>query len=239
VGIATGARSALTVVDVDLHRDGHTSLELLRTVGCTLPLTYMAYTGGGGFHLFYRQPLGMTVPNTVGRLPNVCAALPGIDLRGDGGYVVAAPSLHVSGRRYQWCSRQPDGLALLPEWLWSRPPPPPSSGGQGARRHRPSGSSPYGAAALAREVEAVRGLVKGGRNDGLNRSAFALGTLVAGGELTEEVVHRELVAAAVAGGLGFQEANRTVGSGLRAGAGSPRTAPQSRRRTVTRWRDQP
>jgi len=77
-----------------------------------LPVTVEALTGGGGRHLYFRHP-GLTTANRVG-----LAA--GVDLRGDGGCVVAPPSLHASGRHYAWADeRSPDetGLAPLPEWL--------------------------------------------------------------------------------------------------------------------------
>lgn len=222
VGIATGARSRLVVVDVDLERGGRTSLPVLRAAGHDLRTTLRTLTGGGGFHLYYRQPAGLIVPNTAGRLPNVGALLPGIDLRGDGGYVVAPPSVHVSARAYRW-SEPSRHLVLLPEWLWPRPPPP--SPVSALPRARSVADSPYGTAALAAEVEGVRRLVVGQRNDGLNRAAFALGTLVAGGELAEDVVFQELLAAGVGVGLGEREAQATIRSGLRAGAEVPRRAP--------------
>lgn len=225
VGIATGSISGLTVVDVDLDKGGRASLESLRTGGHALPETLRADTGGGGFHLFYRQPVGMAVSNTAGRLPNVADALPGIDLRGDGGYVVAAPSRHATGRHYRWRDAQSSELALLPTWLWPRSRP--RHDHDVLPRHRASGASAYGHAALVREIYAVRRLVEGQRNDGLNRAAFCLGTLVAGGELAEEAVFGELLAAAIVVGLSETEARATIGNGLRAGGKEPRRAPDS------------
>ena len=87
-------------------------------------------------------------------------------------------------------------------------------------------------AALGAETEAVRRLVEGQRNHGLNRAAFCLGTLVAGGELAEDLVCRELLTAALAVGLGESEARRTINSGLRAGAGHPRTVPERGRALI-------
>lgn len=228
VGIATGARSGLAIIDVDVKAGGRASLLGLRSGRGVLPFTLLAYTGGGGFHLYYRQPAGLRVPNTVGRLPNVDGALPGIDMRGDGGYVVAPPSVHASGVPYRWASRQPAEPAPLPRWLWPPPRSPLSAIGRRCRPH-PGGGSPYGMAAIAAETEAVRRLVEGQRNHGLNRAAFSLGTLVAGGELAEDLVHRELLAAALAVGLGELEARRTIRSGLRAGVAVPRQAPRSGR----------
>ena len=62
----------------------------------------------------------------------------------------------------------------------------------------------------------------GERNNGLNRAAYSLGRLVAGGEVATELVYGELLAAALATGLGHREASRTIRSGLRAGATRPR-----------------
>jgi hypothetical protein len=223
VGVATGARSGLTVVDVDVKGGGRASLATLHAAGLVLPPTLKAFTGGGGFHLFYRQPENLAVQNCVGRLPNVAGPVPGVDLRGDGGYVVAPPSVHVSGFSYRWSTRQPSDMAMLPRWMWPRPPPPPSA--EVRLRPCPTGASPYGLAALQREIEAVRRLVVGERNHGLNRTAFSLGRLVAGGELAGDEVHRELLAAALAVGLTDGEARATIRSGMGAGARSPRRAP--------------
>lgn len=105
IGIVTGAVSGLVVLD----EDGPDAQESLR--GRVLPPTPTARTGKG-YHRYFRHP-GRPVPNAV-------RILPGLDVRGDGGYVMAPPSVHPSGRRYEWV----DGLspwdvppAPLPEWL--------------------------------------------------------------------------------------------------------------------------
>lgn len=224
VGVATGVRSHLAVVDVDPHSGGEAALDAVAAAGGAFPVTFLVATGGGGFHLYYRQPRRVTLPNTVARLPGVDGDLSGIDMRGDGGYVVAPPSLHASGRRYQWARHQPERMADLPGWLLP-PPLPPARPALPGHPRTPGGA--YGAAALSREAAAVRRLVPGQRNDGLNRAAFALGSLVAGGELAEDVVAREPVAATAHVGLGRREASRTVQSGLRAGTHTPRPGYQS------------
>jgi Bifunctional DNA primase/polymerase, N-terminal/Primase C terminal 1 (PriCT-1) len=71
-----------------------------------------AVTGGGGRHFYFAHPGGFT--------PNRAGLTQGIDLRGDGGYVVAPPSLHPSGKHYAWAGgRSPDAMApaVLPRWL--------------------------------------------------------------------------------------------------------------------------
>lgn len=219
VGIATGVASGLVVVDVDLPRGGRESLRVLQDSGRTLPRTLTAHTGGGALHLFYSGPGRRPVRNTAGRVPGVDGPLAGIDVRGDGGYVVAPPSVHACGGRYRW---RGGTLAPLPAWAWP-PPSQPRRAAAVSPRHSAEASA-YGLAALAREVEAVRGRPVGYRNDALNRAAFSLGRLVAGGELPENLVFEALLAAAMATGLGQREADRTIRSGLTAGEALPRRA---------------
>lgn len=103
---ATGAESGIVAVDLDRKpgRDGVASLAALGTV----PRTRTIRTGSGGLHLYFRHP-GGRYPNTAGKLG------PGIDTRGDGGYVVAPGSGHVSGGAYTLLiDCEP---AELPAWL--------------------------------------------------------------------------------------------------------------------------
>src|SRR5262245_64327499 len=109
IGIVTGG--GLLVVDVDPRHDGDASLADLERVHGPLPDTPRGRTGGGGLHVYF------AVDQAVGNCTNLA---PGIDLRGEGGYVVAPPSLHASGRRYVWeLGASPDDvpLALAPRWL--------------------------------------------------------------------------------------------------------------------------
>ena len=94
VGVCTGANSGLMVLDIDPRHGGDESLaEFAREHGESLS-TVEAITGGGGRHLVFKHP-GGSVGNRVGLLP-------GIDVRGDGGYIVAPPSNHASGGQYCW-----------------------------------------------------------------------------------------------------------------------------------------
>jgi hypothetical protein len=92
IGIATGRDSGVFVVDVD-GEEGRKSLERLKQEHGWDAKTLTARTGKG-FHLYFANP-GERVKNRV-RL------LPGIDVRGEGGYVVAPPSVHASGVTYAW-----------------------------------------------------------------------------------------------------------------------------------------
>ena len=112
IGIVTGSTSKLIVLDIDPHHGGDDSFEhIVRRFG-RLSATVEARTGGGGWHLYFEHP-GYPVRNRVG-------IRQGIDLRGDGGYVVAPPSVHPSGKRYAWLpghSPEERRLAPLPGWL--------------------------------------------------------------------------------------------------------------------------
>jgi hypothetical protein len=112
IGIVTGTVSGLVVLDVDVRHAGDVALEQLEREHGRLPATVECRTGGGGRHLYFAHP-GALVRNKVGLAP-------GIDIRGDGGYVVAPPSVHASGVRYTWAEgRTPEsiGIAPLPDWL--------------------------------------------------------------------------------------------------------------------------
>ena len=66
-------------------------------------------TGGGGLHIYLSAQPNITIRNSAGQLGD------GIDVRGHGGYVVAPPSKHISGKEYEWTADK--DLAPVPEWL--------------------------------------------------------------------------------------------------------------------------
>lgn len=106
IGFATGGD--LFVVDIDKNSGGY---ESLKPYG-KLKATVCVKTGGGGSHHYYRIPKGLKVPNKVG-------ILRGVDLRSDGGLVVAPGSAHISGGHYAWmpgCS--PEELEITEPDLW-------------------------------------------------------------------------------------------------------------------------
>lgn len=107
IGVVTGAVSGIVVLDVDGPR-GDKSLHDNRL---ELPCTVVSLTGNG-LHYFFKH-LRAHAPTRAG-------ILPGLDIRGEGGYVVVPPSIHPTGRRYAWGEHSsPDDvdIAPLPEWL--------------------------------------------------------------------------------------------------------------------------
>ena len=210
VGIATGP---LVVVDVD-GEPGHAALVALQTRnGRALPATPWVQTARGR-HLYFLAP-GLDIPNSSGRIGR------GVDIRGVGGYVVAPPSRHASGRRYRWHGLH-GGIAMLPHWLARELTTPPAINRPTtpATVRVPDG---YLRAALAGELERITAAPRGTRNDTLNRAAFRLGQL-ADHRDDADALKAPLLGAALAIGLGEREARATINSGVHAGLKRPRSA---------------
>jgi len=117
IGMPTGAPSGLWVLDVDRRPDkpGDQTLSDLEDQHGRLPETWQALTQSGGWHLYFSLPTdGRRVVSRASQLG------PGLDVRGEGGYVILPPSVGASGR-YEWeASSDPDdggALAAAPEWL--------------------------------------------------------------------------------------------------------------------------
>jgi hypothetical protein len=112
IGIATGETSGVWVLDID-GDEGEATLRALETEHGALPPTVEAITGGGGRHLYFRLA-DEPISNSAGKIG------PGIDVRGDGGYVLAPPSLHPCGGRYQWSVDSAAEFAAAPDWLTAK-----------------------------------------------------------------------------------------------------------------------
>jgi hypothetical protein len=113
IGVATGKESGLIVLDVDPRNGGDESLAKLIEQHGALPETVSVSTGGGGKHYYFAYPNG-----TVKGGSNVLGK--GLDLKADGGYVVAPPSGHASGGKYAW-EAGPGSVKLAPMPRWMRP----------------------------------------------------------------------------------------------------------------------
>lgn len=98
IGIATGNKSnGLVVIDLDVDKnkgiDGYEVLRDWQNKHGELPETWQSITGRGGYHYFYKDTI--THSNKVGLYE-------GVDIRGEGGYIVAPPSVHPNGNTYEW-----------------------------------------------------------------------------------------------------------------------------------------
>jgi hypothetical protein len=186
-----------------------------------LPATRESTTGRGR-HLWFRTT-PLPIPNSAGRVGV------GIDVRGEGGYVVVPPSLHPDGPAYHWVNADP--IAEAPSWLLmlAKKPPPPQAPPPRSSSPRPScgRSGAYGAAALRAEIQILANAPKGYRNHQANKSAFSSFQLVAGGEISAAEAERALIEACIANGLWAEDGERqclaTIRSGARAGMQHPRS----------------
>lgn len=220
VAIRTGADSRLVVLDIDDRHGGRDTLARLAREHGSLPAGRTIRTGSNGLHLYFRHPGGV-VRNDAGRRLG-----PGIDIRGDGGYVIAPPSRHVTGGRYVVASSA-DWMPELPPWALRLVQPPEVPRERTPTLGRIAQAGAWASAAVEGEVQRLRTAPEGARNDTLNRVAFRLGQLV-GGTLSEEQIEQILVDNAKSIGLTEHEALATTRSGLRAGERSPRgPAPRS------------
>ncbi len=211
LAVITGKISNLVVIDADSTDEVEFLTELLGSI----PTTTRVATRKGE-HIWFTYPAGHIIRNQT-RVGGHA-----IDVRGDGGYVVVPPSIHPSGRRYQWIKSPLDGWPpaemprelltfILPKERRSHVPP-----------HQPPASAdahcwPYLRAALEREADAVANAREGERNHALNRAAFNLARFVVAGQLDRERTAEILVYAARLAGLGSNETYATIESGMRSG----------------------
>ena len=98
IGIATGSRSGgIFVIDLDIDEDkgvdGYHTLEDWQRENGAFPETWMVITGRGGYHIYFKSDF---------EVRNRAGIVDGVDVRGEGGYVVAPPSIHNNGHRYEW-----------------------------------------------------------------------------------------------------------------------------------------
>ena len=113
IGILTGSESGLLVLDVDTDKGGNESLATLESRYGKFD-AIEAVTGSGGKHLVMQYPKGRRIAHWVNELA------PGLFVRATGDYIVACPSRHASGGRYEW-KNEPAiiELPLCPEWLFT------------------------------------------------------------------------------------------------------------------------
>lgn len=109
IGIATGPISGIVVVDVDSDKGANHADLIIGSLGHTILSTVRVKTGGG-MHYYYKYP-SVSVKNSNSKLGSF------IDTRGDGGYVVAPPSLHASGWRYDFIGKITTLLDFPQEWI--------------------------------------------------------------------------------------------------------------------------
>lgn len=210
IGLATG--HAFFALDVDAG-SGKESLGALIDRFGDLPETLTQITGGGGGHLLFKAAPGLRNWSSRFCIDEKYVEMPGLDIRTAGTGIIAAPSMHKSGKLYRW--KKGHGpkamlkgeieLAEAPEWLIRIATPPaenvvhfqPLTGARGNTQGNPTR---YGEAALVRACEAVSVAMPGTQEATLHREAYSIGGLVAAGELGdggERTAYNALVDAAL------------------------------------------
>jgi hypothetical protein len=193
LAIRTGTATGLAVVDIDPRNGGQVDPALMTP-------TATVATGGGGWHLYYRHPGGPLLAALPGRA--------GVDVKADGGYVVAPPSVHPgTGRAYRWAGKRP--VTEMPPALAAALAPP--AAGRPAPFSGPpvtcrAGGISSPAALLAAHLRAVENAPEGRRRVTLYGAARGIARMVTAGALTEADARAALTAA----GLAAQQTERDI-----------------------------
>ena len=228
VGVRTGAApdgSGIWVLDLDSGTEAEARVDAV-AAGREYRNTLTVRTGGGGLHLLYQYGPELTAYLTASGL-----TLPtrngidgkGLDVRSDGGYIVAVPSVHPdTGACYDWANKA--ALAVAPEWLVrmvakpieqrrAAPPPPRVEGGG------------FGAAVLRTAVGKVAASTVGERHDTLLAQARTVGGYIVSAGISLVEAEAALVEAGEGCGKPSGEVRRTVRDGLAYGQREPIAVP--------------
>lgn len=172
IGIPTGSASGYVAIDIDNDPgkgiEGLFEWKKLEDKYGPITLTGTVVTPRGGKHYYFKIPKGVVIKNSASSLA------PGIDIRGEGGYIIAGGSIRADGKRYV-CEQPLNTSVEIPDWLVTRIYK--ISGDKSKElsssnfEKRPVNSNIN----LDGEIAKVASTQIGGRNDALNRTAFLLG----------------------------------------------------------------
>jgi RecA-family ATPase len=222
VGVRTGEVSGFFVVETDTIAGGHAhdgapSLAAIEEIYAPLPPTLQAESPSGSIHSYFRWP-GVYIKSTANELA------PGVDVKGDGGMVLAPPSVKPGVGVYRWRNLLP--IADAPPWLLTliMASEHTDLSRVGTARDAPVGLRPVDGSAAAGHLKAACATVvaaeDGKKNNILNTQAFFVGRYVGNGEIGYDVAFHDLLAACE----GWDNESKTKGtikSGLNAGAKHP------------------
>lgn len=208
--VITGKGSGVVVLDIDSKKGE----EFVSEKG--VPQTPVSKTKKG-HHIWFKHP-GKEVRNFARRIP-------GVDFRGDGGYVIAPYSDHPDGGQYEWVKR-PDEVpfADIPHWLLKlfKQEESTVSPSEAVSDNIKDEYKEYFEKAFRDELGKVASATEGRRNNTLNQSAFNLYQIVHAGGLDESIVTRRLASTAKGTGLPESEIKATLQSAKQSAARQPR-----------------
>lgn len=224
IGLPTGERLGAWVLDLDRHGDvdGHKWLADMEAEHGPLPATARATTANGGTHIFFTHVDGVR---------NRAAIAPGVDTRGQGGYIVGPGSVMADGRKYEWVDH--DGIGMpdfseAPDWLLelvvAKKYEAPTQANYTYSAAAIGGNPKYVDKVVEDELRKLAETPHGGRNAALNEAAFALGRLVGGGHLDESTARQDLEAIARQW-PNFPKSRATIQRALKDGMAQPRDVP--------------
>ncbi len=218
VGLPTGEKTGFFALDIDNKPGGANGFDWLTEMEAEhgpLPETARVTSPNGGMHVYFKYVVGTRNRGALGA---------GVDIRSEGGYVIAADSVMADGRSYRWVGETRE-IADAPAWLLDLLLP------KSAPTHTQYSASSatnnaYVDAVVDRELADLASAPMGSRNNALNDAAFSIGTIVGAGALGEAEARALLQDVARGWGRDWSRCCKTIENGLKAGIQNPRHIPE-------------
>lgn len=218
VGLPTGEKTGFFALDIDNKPGGANGFDWLAEMEAEhgpLPDTALVTSPNGGLHIYFKYVVGTRNRGALGA---------GVDIRSEGGYVLAAGSTMANGRSYKWETDTRE-IADAPAWLLDLLLP------KSAPAHTQyslsaATNNAYVDAAVDRELADLAGAPMGTRNNALNDAAFSIGTIVGAGALGEAEARALLQDVARGWGRDWSRCCKTIENALKAGIQNPRNIPE-------------
>lgn len=218
VGLPTGEKTGFFALDIDNKPGGANGFDWLSEMEAEhgpLPDTARVTSPNGGLHIYFKYVVGTRNRGALGA---------GVDIRSEGGYVLAAGSTMANGRSYKWETDTRE-IADAPSWLLDLLLP------KSAPAHTQyslsaATNNAYVDAAVDRELADLAGAPMGTRNNALNDAAFSIGTIVGAGAISEAEARALLQDVARGWGRDWSRCCKTIENGLKAGIQNPRHIPE-------------
>jgi len=218
VGLPTGSPTGFFALDIDNKPGGANGFDWLSDMEAEhgpLPDTARVKSPNGGLHIYFKYVVGTRNRGALGA---------GVDIRSEGGYVLAAGSVMANGRRYEWVDDTRE-IADAPAWLLELLLPRSAPSRVAVHGHATTNNA-YVDAAVDRELADLASEPMGNRNNALNDAAFSIGTFVGAGALPESEARALLQDVARGWGRDWARCCKTIENGLKAGIAKPRAIPE-------------
>ncbi len=218
VGLPTGEKTGFFALDIDNKPGGANGFDWLTEMEAEhgpLPDTARVTSPNGGMHVYFKYVVGTRNRGALGA---------GVDIRSEGGYVIAADSVMADGRSYRWVGDTRE-IADAPAWLLDLLLP---KSAPTHTQYSPSSATnnAYVDAAVDRELADLAGAPMGSRNNALNDAAFSIGTIVGAGGISEAEARALLQDVARGWDRDWSRCCKTIENGLKAGIQNPRHIPE-------------